>query len=340
MDAPEHILQPAQQQDERSVDDLLRPRTFDDFIGQARLKENLRIYIEAARRRGEPLDHALFSGPPGLGKTTLAHIVAGEMGVQLRGTTGPALERAADLAGLLTNLGEGDVLFIDEIHRLSTLVEEYLYSAMERFVIDIVIDQGPSARSVRIPLKPFTLIGATTREGLLTSPFRSRFGVHERIDYYPADELFLIVMKSAGKLNVPIEEAGGRLMAERARGTPRIGNRFVRRIRDVAQVLGEGVITEAVAREGLKRLGVDENGLDELDRRVLGILMDHAGSPVGIKTIAVAVGEEEDTIEEVYEPFLIRAGYVQKTPRGRVACDRAFQHYRPEARRGQAGLFA
>lgn len=335
----EHIFRPQPQADDRSLDELLRPHTFDQFVGQARLKENLHIYIEAAKRRGEPLDHTIFSGPPGLGKTTLAHLVAAELGADLKVTTGPALVRAADLAGILTNLKAGDVLFIDEIHRLSTVVEEYLYSAMERFAIDIVIDQGPSARSVHLRLQPFTLIGATTREGLLTAPLRSRFGLHERIDYYPPEDLFLIIKNSAAKLGVPIDDAAARLMAARARGTPRIANRFVRRIRDVAQVTGNGVITEEVARAGLQRLGVDERGLDELDRRILAVLMDHGGHPVGVKTIAVAVGEEEDTVAEVYEPFLIRSGYIRRTPRGRVASELAFQHYRPHAHRVPRGLF-
>jgi len=326
------IVRPAPQAEDRSLDDLLRPQSFDDFVGQKRLKDNLRIYIEAARRRGESLDHALFSGPPGLGKTTLAHIVAHEMGVDLKCTTGPAIERPGDLAGLLTNLSEGDVLFIDEIHRLGTVVEEYLYAAMERFTIHILIDQGPSARSVTIPIPRFTLIGATTRDGLLAAPFRSRFGVRERIDYYPPEELLAIIKRSAAKLNVPIEETAARLMAERARGTPRIANRFVRRIRDVAEVIGSGVIDESAAREGLARLGIDEHGLDELDRRILSILMDHHRTAVGLKTIAVAVGEEEDTIQEVCEPYLIRCGYIRKTPRGRVATDRAYRGYRPDHR--------
>ena len=335
----EDLLGPQGQPEDKSLDDLLRPASFDDFVGQQALKDNLRIYIEAARRRGEPLDHVLFSGPPGLGKTTLAHIVAREMGADVKSTTGPALERAGDLAGILTNLSEGDVLFIDEIHRLSTVVEEYLYSAMERFVIDILIDQGPSARSVRIRLPRFTLIGATTREGLLTAPFRSRFGVVERIDFYPPEDLFHIIKTSAAKLGVPLEDEAGTLMAGRARGTPRIANRFVRRIRDFAEVRGTGTITVAAANEGLARLGVDENGLNEFDRRILGVLLRHRGQPVGVKTIAVAVGEEEDTIEEAHEPFLIRAGYINKTPRGRVATELAFQQYKALARGEPAGLF-
>lgn len=322
-----NILRPESEAEEMPLDDRLRPRSFDEFIGQEQLKENLRIYIEAARRRGEPLDHCLFSGPPGLGKTTLAHLIADQMGADLRSTTGPALERPADLVGLLTNLNEGDLLFIDEVHRTGSVIEEYLYAAMDDFTIDVTLDQGPGARSVKIPLKRFTLVGATTREGLLTSPFRDRFGVVEKLDFYPGEDLKNIVTNSARRLGVTITEEAAALMAERARGTPRVVNRFLRRIRDFAQVTSDGEITEDICRQGLVRLGVDENGLGEMDRKVLQVIISDRGSPVGLKTIAVAVGEEEDTIADVYEPFLIRRGYLRKTPRGRVATDKAFKLY-------------
>jgi Holliday junction DNA helicase RuvB len=337
----DQILTRDGQPEDLALDQTLRPKRFDDFVGQDRIKENLHIYIRAARKRQEPLDHLLFSGPPGLGKTTLASIIAHEMGVELKATSGPAIEKAGDLAGLLTKLQEGDVLFIDEIHRISATVEEYLYSAMEDYVIDIILDQGPSARSVRIPVQRFTLIGSTTREGLLSSPFRSRFGVIERLDFYPWEDLFEIVRNSAKALSIRIEDAGAEIVARRSRGTPRLVNRFLRRLRDMAEVLGDGVITEKLAREGLDRLGVDPRGLGEMDRRILDALLRNRGQPVGLKTIAVIVGEEESTIEEVYEPFLIQAGYVEKTPRGRVPTEKAFADYGgglpPPP--GQRGLF-
>lgn len=336
MDRRENVLTPEPAADDLPLDELLRPRSFEEFVGQERLKENLAIYIEAARRRGEALDHCLFSGPPGLGKTTLAHLIARELGADIRCTTGPALERAGDLVGLLTNLKAGDVLFIDEAHRIGPTIEEYLYSAMDACAIDILLDQGPTARSVKIRLPSFTFIAATTREGLLTGPFRDRFGVREKLGFYPPDDLRRIALNSARRLGVPLADEAARLLAERARGTPRVVNRFLRRIRDVAQVVGDGAITETAAREGLARLGVDENGLGEMDRRILQILIESGGRPVGVKTIAVAVGEEEDTIEEVYEPYLIQQGHLRKTPRGRVATERAFALYGTPQQRAEA----
>ena len=323
----EEILTRAGQPEDRGLDQTLRPRRFEDFIGQEPVKENLRIYIQAAGRRNEALDHILFSGPPGLGKTTLAGIIAHEVGADLKATSGPVIEKAGDLAGVLTKLKEGDILFIDEIHRISPAVEEYLYSAMEDYHIDIMLDQGPSARSVRLTLPRFTLIGSTTREGLLTAPFRGRFGVTERLDFYPWQDLKRIALNSARALGIPIDDAGAEVTARRARGTPRLVNRFLRRLRDMAEVLADGVINETVAREGLSRLGVDPRGLGQMDHRILQAIMRAGGAPVGIKTIAVTVGEEEDTIEEVYEPFLIQVGYVEKTPRGRLATPAAFKDY-------------
>ncbi|MBI2556904.1 MAG: Holliday junction branch migration DNA helicase RuvB [Planctomycetes bacterium] len=322
----EDILSSAIIVEDKNLDLTLRPKRFSDFIGQDRIKENLLIYIEAAKKRGEPLDHILFSGPPGLGKTTLSQIIANEINTAIKTTSGPILDKPVDLAGILSNLQQGDILFIDEIHRMNTTVEEYLYSAMEDFSIDIIIDQGPKARSVKINLPKFTLVGSTTREGLLTAPLRSRFGVLEKLEFYPWTDLYKIVNNSARILSIQINEKGAETIAKRSRGTPRIANRFLRRIRDVAQVRGNDIITEEVSRIGLEMLGVDENGLGDMDRKILETVIRYGGGPVGLKTIAVSVSEEEDTIEEVYESFLIQGGYLDKTPRGRIATKLAYEH--------------
>jgi Holliday junction DNA helicase RuvB len=323
----ERITDPEPVGNERDLDRTLRPQSLDEFVGQESLREQLRIAVEAARGRGEPLDHLLFHGPPGLGKTTLASILAHEMDVSMVQTSGPVLERAADLAGLLTNLEERAVLFIDEIHRMNPVVEEYLYPAIEDFRLDIMIDRGPSARSVRIDLKRFSLIGATTRTGLLSAPLRGRFGMTARLDYYSSAELARIITRSASLLGVPIDEAGARELASRSRGTPRVGNRLLRRVRDFAETRAKGKITEKVARDALKLLEVDERGLDDMDRRMLeAIVVKYGGGPVGLSTIAVVVGEEPDTLEDVYEPYLIQEGFLKRTPRGREATDLAFTH--------------
>jgi len=300
-----------------AADHSLRPTRFAEFVGQRRSAANLAVYIEAAKLRGEPLDHILFSGLPGLGKTTLAHLIAREIGAEIRVTSGPALDRAADLAGILTNLRRGDVLFVDEIHRLAAPVEEYLYSAMEDFTLDIVIDQGPNARSIRLPLERFTLVAATTREGLLTPPLRSRFGVHERLELYPVEDLVAILERSARLLEVDLGRGAAEVIASRSRGTPRIANRFLRRVRDFALVDGAKSVGPEDANAALARLGVDSNGLETLDRKIIEFVARLGGGPVGLKTIAVAVGEEPDTIEDVYEPYLIQRGYLVKSPRGR-----------------------
>ena len=306
----------------------LRPTTIDEFIGQERIKDNLRVFITAALQRGEALDHVILSGPPGLGKTTLAHIIAAEMGATIKSTSGPALDKPASIAGLLTNLEEGDIFFIDEIHRLSPIIEEYLYLAMEDYAIDILIDSGPSARSVRIALPPFTLIGATTRKGLLTAPLRARFGIDFRYEYYTADHLQQIINRSAGILRTDLTEDGAFEIARRSRGTPRTANRLLRRTRDFAEVDGDGRITRALADHALNALDVDEAGLDDMDARILLAMMEKfEGGPVGLNTIAVAVGEDPGTIEEVYEPYLIQEGFLARTPRGRVATRRAYQHF-------------
>jgi len=305
----------------------LRPRRLSEFVGQARLRQHLEILLEAARRRGEAVDHLLFAGPPGLGKTTLAAIVAAEGGVNLRVTSGPALERAGDLASVLTNLDEGDVLFIDEIHRLPRVVEEVLYPAMEDFQLDIVLGKGPSARSIRLDLARFTLVGATTRTGLITGPLRDRFGFVARLDYYEVDELESIVARAAGIMGVALEPSGGLEVARRARGTPRIANRLLRRVRDYAEVRAEGVVTEQAAKEGLALFEVDEAGLDKVDRAILSaVCRRFGGGPVGLSTLAICVGEATETVEDVYEPFLLQQGLLMRTPRGRVATPAAWAH--------------
>ena len=316
-----------QHRSDEDVESALRPQAFDDFTGQPKIVENLRIFIAAARGRGEPLDHVLLTGPPGLGKTTLSHIIAREMQAQIKITSGPVLEKPGDLAGLLTSLDEGDILFIDEIHRLSPVVEEYLYSAMEDFRLDIMIDSGPAARSIQLAVPRFTLVGATTRQGLLTAPLRSRFGITNRLDYYDAAELTRVITRSAGLLGAAIETAGAEELARRARGTPRIANRLLRRTRDFADVRGSGVITLDIARMALTALDVDEFGLDEMDTRIiLALIEKFSGGPVGVTTLAVAVGEEAGTLEEVYEPFRIQQGFLQRTPRGRIATPLAYRH--------------
>jgi Holliday junction DNA helicase RuvB len=312
---------------EKEIEKALRPLSFDDFTGQHKVVANIKVFVMAAKQRGEPLDHVLLHGPPGLGKTTLSNIIANELNSNIKITSGPVLDKPSDLAGLLTNLEAHDVLFIDEIHRLNPIVEEYLYSAMEDFRIDIMLDSGPNARSVQIGLNPFTLIGATTRAGLLTSPLRARFGINARLEYYDSQLLTHIVNRSARILNTPIEKDAAFEIARRSRGTPRISNNLLRRTRDFAQIKGDGTITKAIAEMALRALDVDENGLDEMDNRILlTIIEKFKGGPVGLTTIATAVGEESETIEEMYEPFLIQEGYIKRTSRGREATERAYKH--------------
>jgi len=325
---PERIIEPEQGDDDVQLDRSLRPLRFEDFVGQDRIKENLRVFIEAAKGRGEALDHILFCGPPGLGKTTLANIIAHELGVGIKTTSGPVLERAGDLAAILTNLHEREVLFIDEIHRLNRVVEEILYPAMEDFQLDIIIGQGPGARSIKLDIPYFTLVGATTRTGLLTSPLRDRFGVIDRLNFYGADELRTIVQRSASLLRVKIDTASAAEIAKRSRGTPRIANRLLRRVRDFAQVKNNGVITRDVVSAAMERLAVDERGFDQMDRRLLLTIIDKfEGGPVGLETLAAALNEEKDTIEDVYEPFLIQEGFLDRTPRGRQATRLSFEYF-------------
>lgn len=325
---------------ENDYDKVLRPKKLSDFAGQDKIVENLQIFVQAAVHRGEPLDHVLLHGPPGLGKTTLSHIIANELGVGFKVTSGPVLDKPGDLAGLLTNLDHGDVLFIDEIHRLSPVIEEYLYSAMEDYVIDILIDSGPNARSVQIALNPFTLIGATTRSGLLTSPLRARFGINARLQYYDSKTLTLIVQRSSDLLGIPISEDAAYQIASRSRGTPRIANALLRRVRDFAQVKGNGSIDYDITEYALEALNVDKYGLDEMDNRVLLAIIDKFnGGPVGLTTIATAIGENAGTLEEVYEPFLIQEGFLMRTQRGRKATEKAYKHLGKDLGFIQGGLF-
>jgi holliday junction DNA helicase RuvB len=324
----------------KELEQVLRPKLFDDFAGQRHVTDNLQVFVKAAILRSEPLDHVLLHGPPGLGKTTLAHIIANEMNVGFKVTSGPVLDKPGDLAGLLTNLEEGDVLFIDEIHRLSPVIEEYLYSAMEDYKIDILIDSGPNARTVQIELSPFTLIGATTRSGMLTAPLRARFGISSRLQYYETKILTDIVERSAGILDIPIDYEAAFEISGRSRGTPRIANALLRRVRDFAQIKGDGTINTTITATALEALHVDKHGLDEMDNRILSVMIEKfGGGPVGLTTIATAVGEQAGTIEEVYEPFLIQEGYIARTPRGRMVTELAYKHLGKERGTTQGGLF-
>ena len=338
----DRVISPEQSADEAAFEVNIRPRRLSEYVGQSRIKENLSVFIRAARERGEALDHVLLFGPPGLGKTTLANILANELEVDLRSTSGPAMERSGDLAAILTNLDQRGVLFIDEIHRMNRVVEEVLYPAMEDFCLDLVIGKGPGARTVKLDLPRFTLVGATTRMGLLSSPFRDRFGVVCRLEFYSVQELKQIVLRAAGILEVTIDDDAADEVARRSRGTPRVANRLLRRARDFAQVHGQGAITMEVARLTLERLQVDEKGLDGLDRAVLKTIIDKfGGGPVGVETIAASIGEERDTIEDICEPYLLQEGYIQRTPRGRTATESAYRHLgrKPAATGGQEKLF-
>lgn len=329
----DHITDPALQPEEVPAEISLRPRTLAEYVGQEDLKRNLKVFIAAAMGRSEALDHVLFHGSPGLGKTSLSHIIAGELDVNIRSTSGPVIEKPGDLAAILTNLQPKDVLFIDEIHRLNHVVEEILYPAMEDYELDIIIGQGPSARTMKIPLPPFTLVGATTRAGLLTPPLRDRFGMILRLDFYEPEDLYKIVVRSAGLLEIPIKNEGALEIAKRARGTPRIANRLLRRVRDFAEVKADGVITRQVASRALDMLEVDDQGLDKMDRFIMHTIIEKFdGGPIGLSSLCAAVGEEKGTIEDVYEPFLIQSGYIKRTPQGRVATRRAYLHLRLEIR--------
>ena len=336
----ERIIDPANIPEEKDFDRTLRPKSLNEFVGQEKIKEILDISIQATKLRKEPLDHILFYGPPGLGKTTLAHIISNELGVEVKVSSGPVLEKAPDLAGILTNLQRNDVFFIDEIHRLNHVVEEYMYPAIEDFEMEIIIDSGPSARSLSIDIEPFTMIGATTRAGLLTSPLRARFGLVLRLDYYDVKSIKQIIKRSAGLMNIPLDEEGTQEMARRSRGTPRVANRLLRRVRDYAQIKGDGVITKDIAIKALKMLDVDFAGLDDMDKRLLRLLIEnYNGGPVGLKTLAVALGEDAGTVEEIYEPYLIQQGFLDRTPQGRKATMKTYKHFNVKPTQAQIDLF-